>query len=966
MKTVIRKTLRTSLSFVLGCCMAAGFLPVRAEEDETVYDLRSSADEESIEEFGSYKDAAKAFDEIRDDYDNLLLYRDDVLVKAEYAAAVFETDDACEYTVAGRRQSDGKSVNINGCYGADALYLETDDSGEEALIMISGMKGYVSLYDITLIPSGSLETTLSSYTVNDGTLFHQIKTQMDSDLYSNYIRGGSAPAGIGEGDTVYSYDGHYFYSDFNAMSDDVRSGEYDQALNSEAYYDYFQFLPHRSLSLYGRDDFQHLFNDIYGFHAAMDTFSDQNLDGMDDTVNRSQLYGTADALIGFQNRYGANALLALGLSELESSYGRSYYAFTKNNLFEHAAYDTDQELENNRFDSVNRSLYSHAKYFVSGSYCSPLKDEYQGGFFGNLASGMNVFCSSDPYWGEKAASFTRQADLFLGKKDLSAYTVGIKTSDEKMQIYRQANKTEGALYNSPASPDYAVIILGEEGDFYKIQSDSTLTDELTDISYDYDFAGDIGYVLKSDISHVETGSSANTSAPEIRVTFQAGEGSFSDGESEFTAYFHSGDIPSCEAPVLYESEFSGWDREPSAVTEDTEYTAVYRQIDSVEIGSMPRQDYEINDRPDLQDGTLIVHYTDGEDREIPVTPEMISGFDLSANGDQAVTVSYCGHSADYGIHVSAEQDAVRNDIKTQIEEIIREYGDAEEIDEEAAGRILAVKKSVDDQFLPYLTQSQLRVFDQLVHRASRDRILLMVSENNMGFGISGVSLNLSEKNTGEVRVCQINVSEAADDENRKTVADTAAGMNYALCSTVSFTVSENDEPVTLNHPVICSVDKPAGNEAGTVYRVYRLDPDGDITECLTRLSQNKISFMTDRTGDFYIASRLTSNVIDYEDPVESVTYETSDEMPPIEEIHPNFPYGMAAVSVLGIIALFLLGRMIYLKFYRKRRRQERIDREKEIKDIELTTMKLELGDIELWTETHDRRKWHDKHNRSSH
>ena len=40
--------------------------------------------------------------------------------------------------------------------------------------------------------------------------------------------------------------------------------------------------------------------------------------------------------------------------------------------------------------------------------------------------------------------------------------------------------------------------------------------------------------------------------------------------------------------------------------------------------------------------------------------------------------------------------------------------------------------------------------------------------------------------------------------------------------------------------------------------------------------------------------------------------------------------------------------------------------EAQTKDIELTTMKLELGDIELWTETHDRRKWHDKHNRSSH
>jgi hypothetical protein len=946
------------LTAVMTALNTAGFFTaVRADdEDAPLYTLRDEGSDEILGEYDSYSAASAEFENRREEFDNLLIGQDDKVIRAEYGVILFHRDIACSYTIPCQRETDGRELQIDGCSAADALYVDTDETGERYLMMISGMKGFISTDDAELVPEGSISSALTTYTVNEGTLYHQIKTQMDTDLYSVYLLGGKAPAGLEEGETVRSYDGHYFYRDLRTLTDDVREGITDGAVNAgDPYYDYFQFLPHRSLSSYSVEDFEKLQNEIRGIHGAMDAFIDQNLDGMDDTVNRSQLYGLSGALIGDQHRYGCNALLTLGLSELESSYGRGYYAFTKNHLFARAAYDTDDESENGSYRSVVRSLYAHTKFMISGSFCSPLKEEYQGGFFGNLSSGMNSAYSSDPYWGEKAASFARQADLFLGKKDLSHYTIGIKTNDEKMQIYREASTSDGALYNSPASADYAVIILGEEGDYYKIQSDSTLTDQLTDISYDFDFSGDIGYVRKDEISHVETGSGTDDT-PVHEIVFDAGEGAFSDGESTFAAYYRTGDIPAAEQPLQYHAVFAGWDEEPSAASEDHVYHAVYKNIESIEISSLPKQEYEINDRPDLKNGKLKVHYEDGTEEEQPLTSDMVSGFDLSRNGDQAVTVSWCGFITEYGIHVSAEQDALRNDIKTQIEEIIREYEDKPELEEEESARILAVKRTVDENFLPYLTQNQLRSFDRLVHRAAKERIILMVSENPVGFGISGVSLSLAENTSDQLVVCRINVTQDAPDEIRETVARTAAGNSYDLCGTVSFEIFENDEERELLHPVICSVSRPEGDPEEMVYRVYRYDENGDVTECYTRLSKNKISFMTDRSGQFFIASRLTSNVIDFEDPAETVTFETSDEMPSIEEIHPNFPYGMAALCVLGTIALFVLMRMIYLKFYRKKRRQERIDYEKEIKDLELTTMKLELGDIELWTETRRKEK----------
>lgn len=54
-----------------------------------------------------------------------------------------------------------------------------------------------------------------------------------------------------------------------------------------------------------------------------------------------------------------------------------------------------------RYANVERSVYAHMNT-ISARYSNPENKVYYGFIFGNKQSGMNVFYSSDPYWGEKA------------------------------------------------------------------------------------------------------------------------------------------------------------------------------------------------------------------------------------------------------------------------------------------------------------------------------------------------------------------------------------------------------------------------------------------------------------------------------------------------------------------------------------------------------------------------------------
>lgn len=60
---------------------------------------------------------------------------------------------------------------------------------------------------------------------------------------------------------------------------------------------------------------------------------------------------------------------------------------------------------------------------MNKGYLSPSDWRYNGDYFGDKGSGLNVQYASDPYWGEKAAAVAQGLDEVGGNRDWNAYIV---------------------------------------------------------------------------------------------------------------------------------------------------------------------------------------------------------------------------------------------------------------------------------------------------------------------------------------------------------------------------------------------------------------------------------------------------------------------------------------------------------------------------------------------------------------
>ena len=81
-------------------------------------------------------------------------------------------------------------------YGADAAYLDTSRDGERVYFKLSGDIGYTSIDNVTLHPHEELNVSLSVYTIKDGKLFHNIKTQLKEDFFSYTLAYDDAPSSV--------------------------------------------------------------------------------------------------------------------------------------------------------------------------------------------------------------------------------------------------------------------------------------------------------------------------------------------------------------------------------------------------------------------------------------------------------------------------------------------------------------------------------------------------------------------------------------------------------------------------------------------------------------------------------------------------------------------------------------------------------------------------------------------------
>lgn len=481
----------------------------------------------------------------------------------------------------------GEQGYTNGYYGADALYLGTENG--KVKFMLSGVVGYADSWEVELLP---METQadydkyyMSFYESVNGIITHKIAKTIYGSSYSS-LPLGPDNIGLEEGKDYLSYDGHYFYlaslEGYKQMADDIINGTHDHAVNAgRPYYSYYQFLSHRSKTNYTAADIANYITNVWGYTSTVqDRYNIKNYESL--------LYGTQDSFISAQNKFGANALLSFGVATNESNYGTSSIALRTNNLYGHGAYDEAPGANANGYNTPQDGINAHAEFFISIGYMDPndYQARYNGGQLGNKASGFNVKYASDPYWGEKGAYQYFAFDRTYGYQDYGYYTLGIKTSSNNYTIYKEPDTNSNALYTTTNVTDYSVIILGEvtgssvngNSKWYKIQADPVLNSNRTAFVQDvgeYNFANNYAYIHSSAIDViVENGvGRVNTT---YNITFNANGGLFSDQTSSKTVNVQSGVIPTMVNPTREGYDFIGWNETITPATGNKTYTAQWK------------------------------------------------------------------------------------------------------------------------------------------------------------------------------------------------------------------------------------------------------------------------------------------------------------------------------------------------------------------------------------------------------
>ena len=336
----------------------------------------------------------------------------------------------------------------------------------------------------------------SYYANESGSLIHYITNNVTkSNNYSKIIVG-KAPDWMKSNVKYYSYDGVYF---FNRWQDIQVDGS--GAVNaSNPFYNYYQYLPFRSKSLYTASEIDN-YTKSYGYTSiplAMPVAS-----------NESKLVGTGQYFYNVQDAYGINGALQYAMGIHESGWGRSSISVTKNNLFGMNATDANPYGNATTFPSVQNGIYYHADRYLSWGYTDPIDDyRFFGSHVGNKGSGMNVKYASDPFWGEKIAGWYYRFDSESGLKDYNYYSIGIKQSNSAIDIKSQASSSSKTYYQTMNKKsnlkfgNYPVLITGEENGYYRIQTDTPIINGSPLFSATYDWSESYGYIAKSAITSI--------------------------------------------------------------------------------------------------------------------------------------------------------------------------------------------------------------------------------------------------------------------------------------------------------------------------------------------------------------------------------------------------------------------------------------------------------------------------------
>lgn len=485
--------------------------------------------------------------------------RDDIL--KERGVVNFRTKSSGSNTLY-VEDSTGREGYTNGTYAADAAYLGHNSDRTKVKFMLAGVIGWVNASEVQVLDfSDSAVQTLSKYYVKNGRLYHGIVTNLSSKNYSSNLDVGPKPSYLKEGKQYYSYDGHYFYDYDNTngyivMLNDYRNDTRKNSVNpNNPYYNYYQYLPQRSQSVYTANQ--------------LNEFINKN------TSSNSKLRNLGQSLIENQNKYGVNAMMTLGIAINESAWGTSSIAQNKNNLFGHEAYDSDPNGSANKYSTPSFSIYYHTSSFMSKQYSNPTNWKYHGNYLGDKASGVNLKYASDPYWGEKAAHYAWKLDEYFGYKDSFKYTIGIK--DVYNYQFTQANikssssNSSTTLYKAEKDgvlSNYAFINLNNSSSngFYKIQSDAVINANRTGIvtQSEYSFSKNYAYISNKNVVIISKGSNSSS----IDVTTDNTTPTYKKGDVNGDGKVSTLDYIAIENHIMERSKLSGDKLKRADVNED--------------------------------------------------------------------------------------------------------------------------------------------------------------------------------------------------------------------------------------------------------------------------------------------------------------------------------------------------------------------------------------------------------------
>ena len=388
----------------------------------------------------------------------------------------------------------GKEGYLSKTSAADAAFLGTENG--KIKFMISGVTGLVDSQYVEVVSQGTYYA--SNYEVNSrGKLYHYISNNVNAtgnEGNFNYV--GAGPSYLTKGVEYYSYDGHYFYSDYNAMINDYKNNTRANSINpNNPYYSYFQYLPLRSKTSYTG--------------AQLTSYLNNKANS-----SESKLNNTGDIFVKYQNQYGVNALMAASFAALESGWGKSDIAKSKNNLFGLNATDNNPGGNADSFNTVDDCIMNFTSSWMSKRYLNATYSSlFRGGYFGDKASGIFGKYSSDPYEGEKCASIAENMDAGISSKDKGNYTIGIKDissiTHTSLDVLKDSNINSTKLYSTISNSSCAFIIRKKdtENGYYQVQSDSVLNNDRTNVSTnaEYDYDESYGYVNKNDLTIINNG-----------------------------------------------------------------------------------------------------------------------------------------------------------------------------------------------------------------------------------------------------------------------------------------------------------------------------------------------------------------------------------------------------------------------------------------------------------------------------